>query len=1327
MKRLIPWLLGLLWLTPVHADYHVTRDGLDTNPGTLEKPFATVGRALRSLRPGDTLFIHEGRYAAVDGNRLDLLRSQGTDVSPITITRWRDGQVTLDGSIPVSTDGWSRVTEDDALYAHLRDGAKWRLNLCADGIATGRRELLPDSALTERQAEQVDAYIRTHFSDILDCVYKKPLDRDVWQLFLATDAGQLRSLTVARFPNARVWSELMWDRDLSMRWVSDQSGPGRLVDHPTRGSLAKLAGQKVSFDGCVVTANFEACFSKSGHITRHKAGENAFDYVIPGSERKTVRHPEKTVYFIEGLAALDTPGEWFFLRTPPRGGVLYAWMPDGAKPGPDDVLRARVTDDMVIAGKNTRYVQVDGLRFFAGNLNAKGSHNVTIKNCEFLYPACSKRGMGVADSAFDVDFRDTEHFTFLNNVVRYSDGAVKGDKSRFLRVENNLFSHIDYAALGSMTLTIGGTGPQIRFNTLEYSGCSEGIKGQYAQYPDGASGPDSAGVEYNYLTKMGLIQWDGAALQNVDVTLRNNWVTRSRRMGTRNDQYNHIPIHLAVRNVLLGKQMALAADYHQSYHNTIIPHGRAQTFPCLQVHTGREGNRNTLVYNNAADSFDGEWPPVPIGNDGSHNWNSRKTTTDLRDELRDPDNLDFRPRHGSALIDAGRVIDKVLWPVERDDRLPMLEATKPFDVSITYNGHAPDLGAYEYGDRWYWIPGRVERKATHPVPPVDASMVKLDADLMWREAMGDMPVDAWISLKRRTPSAHSKLPDGETARIAYDVYFGRNRARLELRGRLENNIFTPGPLQPSTQYFWRVDVVARDGATERVVAQGDVWAFTTEDPTLHRVSIGAEGDGSGDYLLEVNTNRQVTLEFGLQEVPRVAEVVSARLRLHAGYRPIGGTLRLYQVSESGEQVCVDTLENPSAEWIDFDVTEAVAASGARVALVLTSTSKESGPGFCSTALQELRYDGLMVAPSLVVDYRLRFERIRIRPSDDAHVFQVNRPQPRLKGKASTRLMQDAWVTDGDTASHPTGATLSIGRNGGVQSRALFEFRVRDIVTSAVLKQARLVVALAEDAPVDPANLRLYRIACDWQGKFVHGMNFGTLSQRLIENVDAHQVGSQLVFDVCGEIDGNGRYAFALESRDESNVTIAGRYCKAKTPNEPRLEIEYEAPSAAWLHETVDDYRKTLRIGMPGNRLLGNVAAIRFVASSLPPGRIRRATIRLQAATDLSEIILFCLAHTDWVETPGAPTAITGEDLNRWIPSEQRVPLQTRRDIRKGDGVEFDVTAVVTAPGAYAFALASPDNGAAVFCREAHPIEGVGPELVLDVECSRRDGGEATRD
>ena len=56
-------LLGLCLAVPLDAaEYYVSPDGDDANPGTKESPFATVARGQEAAEPGDTVWIGGGEY-----------------------------------------------------------------------------------------------------------------------------------------------------------------------------------------------------------------------------------------------------------------------------------------------------------------------------------------------------------------------------------------------------------------------------------------------------------------------------------------------------------------------------------------------------------------------------------------------------------------------------------------------------------------------------------------------------------------------------------------------------------------------------------------------------------------------------------------------------------------------------------------------------------------------------------------------------------------------------------------------------------------------------------------------------------------------------------------------------------------------------------------------------------------------------------------------------------------------------------------------------------------------------------------------------------------
>ena len=73
------------------ATYHVAANGDDNNPGTQSQPWATIGKANRMLRAGDTVLIHAGTYH----EQIHPQNSGTSDSNRIVIRAFGDGNVNL--------------------------------------------------------------------------------------------------------------------------------------------------------------------------------------------------------------------------------------------------------------------------------------------------------------------------------------------------------------------------------------------------------------------------------------------------------------------------------------------------------------------------------------------------------------------------------------------------------------------------------------------------------------------------------------------------------------------------------------------------------------------------------------------------------------------------------------------------------------------------------------------------------------------------------------------------------------------------------------------------------------------------------------------------------------------------------------------------------------------------------------------------------------------------------------------------------------------------------------------------------------------------------
>ena len=175
-------------------------------------------------------------------------------------------------------------------------------------------------------------------------------------------------------------------------------------------------------------------------------------------------------------------------------------------------------------------------------------------------------------------------------------------------------------------------------------------------------------------------------------------------------------------------------------------------------------NHNTVVEYNAADVADGGWHKDKLYN--MSGILKDNVIGDVRAQLMDPDNMDFRPTPDSA-----------------------------------YNVNG--VGPYDHTEtkEKYWIPGRKMYKASNPVPPDNSTNVKASSRdvLMWLNSF-----------------------EGD----AHIVFLGTKPDELEKQGEAlneDNVVKVLNPLDSDRQYFWRVDVKV-NGEVKYV---GDVWSFKT--------------------------------------------------------------------------------------------------------------------------------------------------------------------------------------------------------------------------------------------------------------------------------------------------------------------------------------------------------------------------------------------------------------------------------------------------------------------------------------------------------------------
>ena len=123
-----------------NADFYVSPNGSDKNPGSFDKPFATVERAQEAVRAldktnkkGVTVALMAGEYR-VSGIKFTA-EDGGTKACPVTWCAYGDGEVILNGGVTLDPAGFTEV-KDEAMLARFSAEAKAHIR-CYDLTAAG--------------------------------------------------------------------------------------------------------------------------------------------------------------------------------------------------------------------------------------------------------------------------------------------------------------------------------------------------------------------------------------------------------------------------------------------------------------------------------------------------------------------------------------------------------------------------------------------------------------------------------------------------------------------------------------------------------------------------------------------------------------------------------------------------------------------------------------------------------------------------------------------------------------------------------------------------------------------------------------------------------------------------------------------------------------------------------------------------------------------------------------------------------------------------------------------------------------------------------------
>ena len=329
MKRLLWSFCVVLWpcLTSYARDFYVASDGNDANPGTIDRPFATLEKARDTIRlwkariltaDGITVHLCHGSYFRTQSFTLTN-QDSGEQGKPITYRAYPGEEVRLIGGYAVPTEAFSPVTPAEAAWTRLDASARGpclKANLALLGIVSYgdalQRELSIDGALMPLARWPNDGFVRTTSAE-----------NNI--AFGYADPRPQRWLNAPDAYAMGYWY-YGWDNRIQ-----------RIV------AIDPVARK--------ITLNRSPAYGLAAN---------------------------RPYYVLNLLEEIDRPGEWYLDR---QAGILYLWPPAGLDRS--EVLLSALSGP-IVSLQGAAYVRLDGLIVEMGAANGieiVGGHDNLVTNC----------------------------------------------------------------------------------------------------------------------------------------------------------------------------------------------------------------------------------------------------------------------------------------------------------------------------------------------------------------------------------------------------------------------------------------------------------------------------------------------------------------------------------------------------------------------------------------------------------------------------------------------------------------------------------------------------------------------------------------------------------------------------------------------------------------------------------------------------------------------------------------------------------------------------------------------------------------------------------
>jgi hypothetical protein len=233
---------------------------------------------------------------------------------------------------------------------------------------------------------------------------------------------------------------------------------------------------------------------------------------------------------------------------------------------------------------------------------------------------------------------------------------------------------------------------------------------------------------------------------------------------------------------------------------------------------------------------------------------------------------DFRPRKGSPLVDGGVVIPGINNGQDIDPSNPANHTPSYSGQHRAFVGDAPDIGAYEYGDSVYWIPGYRYYYPTVPIPSDGAVDVPMEYGLAFNYPWKTDYTNIIAQVTINGPGVNKSVSLNYPNNVVFETFL------------------------PGQTYTWSVQVGD---------VSSQIWSFTVANKIqpLNDRSVNINADGE---KLIPNQNKSLSLSNGVLSFLRfdIPSSINSDYDVYLNLTPetittLSGEIMLYKYNYQG--------------------------------------------------------------------------------------------------------------------------------------------------------------------------------------------------------------------------------------------------------------------------------------------------------------------------------------------------------------------------------------------------------------------------------------------